>query len=43
MAHELSIRSDNFVEMAFVGDRSEIWHGLGNELSQESTIEDGKA
>lgn len=42
MAHELSIRSDNFVEMAFVGDRSEIWHGLGNELSQESTIEDWK-
>lgn len=42
MAHELSIRSDNFVEMAFVGDRSEIWHGLGNELHQDSTIEEWK-
>lgn len=42
MAHELSIRSDNFVEMAFVGDRSEIWHGLGQQLDQDSSIEEWK-
>jgi len=42
MAHELSIRSDNFVEMAFVGDRSQVWHGLGQQLNESSTIEDWK-
>jgi len=39
MAHELTIRQDGFVEMAFAKgvDR---WHGLGNELRQGATIEE---
>ena len=40
--HELSIRESGLVEMAFVGDRSKIWHGLGQSLSQNSTIEEWK-
>lgn len=40
MSHELSTRQDGFVEMAFVGEQA--WHGLGNELSQDSTIEEWK-
>jgi phage/plasmid-like protein (TIGR03299 family) len=39
MAHELTQRANGFTEMAFVGDRSEIWHGLGQELTRGSSIE----
>lgn len=42
MAHELTTRENGFVEMAFTGNRSKIWHGLGQELTEHSTIEDWK-
>lgn len=39
MAHELTVRENSFVEFAFTGDRTNIWHGLGNQLQENSTIE----
>lgn len=39
MAHEITQRANGFNEMAFVGNRSEIWHGLGQELTPGSSIE----
>jgi len=40
MAHELTLNSiSNKHEMAFAGDRSDIWHGLGQELTKDSSIE----
>lgn len=38
MAHELTMTNGK-AEMAFVGDRSEIWHGLGQELTRGASIE----
>jgi len=38
MAHELTITNEK-AEMAFIGDRSNIWHGLGQELTSGSPIE----
>lgn len=38
MAHEIT-RTDGKDEMAFVGSRSAIWHGLGQELTAGSPIE----
>lgn len=38
MAHELTIRADGYTEMAFVG--STPWHGLGQELKQDASIEE---
>ncbi len=37
MAHELSIRENGFVEMAFVGETP--WHNLGQDLEEDATIE----
>lgn len=39
MAHELTQREDGFVEMAFTGPRGAIWHGLGNNLDENASIE----
>jgi len=38
MAHELSVRKNGFVEMAFVGDTP--WHGMGQELEEDASIEE---
>lgn len=38
MAHELTIRADGFVEMAFVGQTP--WHGLGQTLDENSSMEE---
>jgi len=38
MAHELTIREDGFVEMAFVGETP--WHELGQSIDENSSIED---
>ena len=37
MAHELTIRANGYTEMAFVG--ATPWHGLGQELDQNASIE----
>ena len=37
MAHQLTIRENGYTEMAFVGGTP--WHGLGQELDQNATIE----
>ncbi len=36
MAHELTIRTDGFAEIAFVGETP--WHGLGQEINPDATI-----
>lgn len=41
MAHELDM-SNNQANMAFIGNRSEIWHGLGQELTKDASIETWK-
>lgn len=38
MAHELTM-NNGVAEMAFTGDRSKIWHGLGQELTPGSPLE----
>lgn len=42
MAHEITIREDGKAEMAFVGSRKEIWHGLGSELQPGASIDTWK-
>lgn len=42
MAHMINVRENGFAEMAFVGDRSQIWHGLGQSLTQDASIETWK-
>lgn len=37
MAHEITIQENGFAEVAWVGDTP--WHGLGQELDRNSTIE----
>lgn len=39
MAHQITIREDGKAEMAFTGSRANIWHGLGQELTEDSPIE----
>lgn len=39
MAAGITIRENGFAEMAFIGSRSNIWHGLGQELTPDSPIE----
>lgn len=38
MSHELSIRADGFVEMAYTGDMP--WHGLGQSINPDASIEE---
>jgi phage/plasmid-like protein (TIGR03299 family) len=38
MAHSITVREDGMAEMAFIGERQAIWHGLGQELSDNSPI-----
>lgn len=40
MAHNLSQRADGFVEFAYVGEKA--WHGFGQEIQADATIEDWK-
>ena len=40
MAHELTIREDGKVEMAWIGEKP--WHGLGVEMRPNATIEEWK-
>lgn len=42
MTHQLTIREDDFVEMAFTGDRANIWHGLGNEIDPDESLDSWK-
>lgn len=42
MAHELTIRENGKVEMAFTGPRSAIWHGLGDNLEVGATLDTWK-
>lgn len=41
MAHELSIRANGFVEHAYAGEVG--WHGLGNQLPEDASIEQWQA
>lgn len=38
MAHEITQRKDGKSEMAFIGDRKNIWHGLGQQLEENADI-----
>lgn len=38
MAHELAIVNGK-ASMAFIGDRKDIWHGLGQQLTENASIE----
>jgi len=39
MSDAISVRENGFAEMAFTGSRSAIWHGLGQALPEDQTIE----
>lgn len=40
MSHEITIKANGVAEMAFTGDRSAIWHGLGQELKENAPMEE---
>ena len=40
MADAVTVRKNGFAEMAFTGDRSDIWHRLGNQLEVGASIEE---
>lgn len=42
MAHELTIRENGKVEMAFAGPREAIWHGLGSQLADGASLDEWK-
>jgi len=42
MAHQLTKRESGMYEFAFTGNRSAIWHGLGQELTPDASIEQWK-
>lgn len=42
MAHEISQREDGMYEMAFTGSRDAIWHGLGQNLDDNASLETWK-
>lgn len=42
MAHNLTRRENGMVEFAFTGPRSAIWHGLGNNLEDNASLEEWK-
>lgn len=39
MAHQLTVRKNNFVEFAALGNRTNVWHGLGQYLEEGQSIE----
>jgi len=39
MSHNLTIKQDGTAEFAFIGDRDNIWHGLGHELKKNEPLE----
>lgn len=39
MTHEITVRADGTAEMAFTGSRDAIWHGLGQQLEDNASIE----
>lgn len=42
MAHEITQREDGMYEMAFTGSRDAIWHGLGQQLDSDASLETWK-
>lgn len=42
MSHELTERENGKVEMAFTGPRDAIWHGLGQQLEEDASLETWK-
>lgn len=42
MSHQITIRKDGKAEFAFTGNRSQIWHNLGAELSKDAPIDTWK-
>lgn len=42
MAHEITIREGGKAEMAYTGSKTAIWHGLGQELPENQSIEQWK-
>lgn len=42
MAHEITARDDGSYEMAFTGSRDAIWHGLGQQLDENASLDTWK-